>query len=648
MGLQALAQSAETAPTTTLPLVGLEKLADNADKLADLLVSLMVTALVVLGVLATFALAYQVVRLRFRRQLVVEDIINASGLEDLDGKLAGLSQLVREQFVAQMSRLTNKVQESLAAADLKSYSAVIDSTPLPRNVPDQRLTELMGSLTTFAGDKAGPALQLLNAVLLRPKGTKVRTTLQRQGDVPGRLGVTFEIADLRENDVPIPITVREAESARPAPVEPQTNALSKLSVNSVPEPPATVPELDGQLSTVGRLGDAVKYLERVLQLDSRNRQSADQEDAETVTHLLLGAQYEAIGALEEAKTEYIEALKAGGQNERTIDLLGKVLRQDRSVEARYLNLFEPTIRQLVVELAKRELVNLPWFTLVRRVELHRVWLDGLVSAIEAQRRRDRALVHNYIGSLYHTSAPSFPMFLPHFQKLAIIEFKEALRLDEKLYQAHENLAYVFGWIEGEVSADEARSGRERALLHFDEALALLESGERVPEGEERLAATRLLNVGRATIAVELAESDDAIKQAKQSVEDVFSSWDEASEPRRRVLYNLASWYGVLLQSQQANEGDLTRARRLLAYAMARTPTVAPSQESVDRFWQLASSDSDLRCVTNARRLLKLRLVIDRKQIVHQQLPYLKGAEFEQIMQEVMNESDWLAEGRMDK
>jgi hypothetical protein len=238
MGLQALAQSEGTVPTTTLAPTGLEKFASDADKLAGLLTSLLVTALVLLGVLALFVLAYQVVRLRFRRQLVLQDIVNASGVTELDSRIPGLSQLLREQVVEQMSHLADKVRESIAAADLASYSSLLDPTPLPRNVPDQRLNELIASMTTFASDKAGPALQLLNTVLLRPRGTKVSTTLQRQGDKPGRLGMTFEIADLTGTDVPTPMTVREVMPGKAKP-KPETESapgswLSRRDGSAVP------------------------------------------------------------------------------------------------------------------------------------------------------------------------------------------------------------------------------------------------------------------------------------------------------------------------------------------------------------------------------------------------------------------------------
>jgi tetratricopeptide (TPR) repeat protein len=391
---------------------------------------------------------------------------------------------------------------------------------------------------------------------------------------------------------------------------------------------------------------------RLLHLAARQPQPPGEPDKATAAHLLLGARYEAVGALDEAMAEYVEALKAGGQNERADELLGQVLTRERSVEARYLALLRPAVRRLVVELAKRELVRLPLRTLVRRIPPRQLWHQGQPAAIRAQRKRDQALVHNYVGLLYQTSGRGPVRLDPTFRDLANIEFTEALRLDEELYQAYENLAYLSGWPGDETLEEEdketATSRREQALLRFDQAQAVLRSSRRVPESEEQLAASRLLTMGRAIMAVHLATSEDAAKQAKHPVEEIFAGWDATMERRRRVLYNRACWYGVLLQLGYSDDGDRDRARRLLAYAMARTPTVAPTKKSVDRFWDTAGGDPEVKPFADGKALGELRLAIQRAQLEHRQLHSLRGAEFAQVMDEVMDEVDWSEEGRTDR
>ena len=100
-----------------------------------------------------------------------------------------------------------------------------------------------------------------------------------------------------------------------------------------------------------------------------------------------------------------------------------------------------------------------------------------------------------MGLLYQTSGGGSVKFDPEFRDLAEVEFITALQLDEELYQAHENLAYLFGWPDDETSRRRARR-------------------------KQRLATI-----------------DDAAKQAKQLVEEVFVGWDPTVERHRRVLYN---------------------------------------------------------------------------------------------------------------
>jgi hypothetical protein len=82
--------------------------------------------------------------------------------------------------------------------------------------------------------------------------------------------------------------------------------------------------------------------------------------------------------------------------------------------------------------------------------------------------------------------------------------------------------------------------------------------------------------------------------------------------------------------------------------MARTPTVAPTKASVERFWQMAIDDGELKPFADKQVFAELRLAIERAQIEHRELPSLEGAEFQQVMDEVVDEVDWPKEGRTDR
>ena len=189
-----------------------DRFTEASDHLAGLLTDLLIILGTVLGLLLLAVLAARVLRLRGRRQLVVGDLANASGNAELDGRLGGMSQLFRQQLVEQLGLVDAKIAQSIERANVPGYSRALDPIPLPRSAPDQSVANLAASLRTFAGDRAGPAVQLLSDILLRPWGTIVGGTLQRRGSAPDRLGLTCEVADLRGGDVPASRTIWEGRN----------------------------------------------------------------------------------------------------------------------------------------------------------------------------------------------------------------------------------------------------------------------------------------------------------------------------------------------------------------------------------------------------------------------------------------------------
>ena len=124
-------------------------------------------------------------------QLVIDNFSNASGNEELDRVLAGLSQLARERLVREMKGVHHRLKEHVVP---RTYRPA-DKLPLPRATPDQRLTNLVDSLNKFTPEQIDPVVQLLN-VVFPVYGTKVTSTLQSQGNDDEKIGITFEITDI--------------------------------------------------------------------------------------------------------------------------------------------------------------------------------------------------------------------------------------------------------------------------------------------------------------------------------------------------------------------------------------------------------------------------------------------------------------------
>ena len=127
-------------------------------------------------------------------QLVIDNFKNASGNEELDSVLPGLSQLARERLLREMRSVHNKLREHVHKVAPTNYRPN-DRLVLPRATPDQRLANLVDSLNEFTPDQIDPVVQLLN-VIFPTYGTKVTSILQNRGNNNEKIGITFEITDI--------------------------------------------------------------------------------------------------------------------------------------------------------------------------------------------------------------------------------------------------------------------------------------------------------------------------------------------------------------------------------------------------------------------------------------------------------------------
>lgn len=127
-------------------------------------------------------------------QLVIDNFKNASGDDELDNVLPGLSQLARERLLREMKGVHHRLKEHVHKVAPRNYRPN-DRLSLPRATPDQRLANLVDSLNEFTPDQIDPLVQLLN-VIFPVYGTKVTSILQNRGNNNQRIGITFEITDI--------------------------------------------------------------------------------------------------------------------------------------------------------------------------------------------------------------------------------------------------------------------------------------------------------------------------------------------------------------------------------------------------------------------------------------------------------------------
>lgn len=191
---------ATTTPTSTREKIN--KIGELATDLEQLDKSFTIIIFFVAKVLAGFLsilVIYRIILLIVNRpfQLIIDNFNNATGTAEMDRVLPGLSQLARQTLIEEMNNVHQQIKQhrmSLEAAN----SHLKNKLPLPKTIPDQRLTDLIASLKKFTPDQLDSTVQLLN-VMFPPRGTKVASILQSQGNEHHKLGITFEISDLQGN-----------------------------------------------------------------------------------------------------------------------------------------------------------------------------------------------------------------------------------------------------------------------------------------------------------------------------------------------------------------------------------------------------------------------------------------------------------------
>lgn len=161
------------------------------------------------ALLAAFYLLVKFLMARRHRRLVMPDLSNGTGLAELDGRMAGLSELAREQLVTQLQRVATRVRLKSADAGLPGYSTTVDRASLPEPVADEQLSATIASLGDFL-PQARPALAVLGTAGLQIRGHEIRGTVQRLGsDLNNRLGLTLRVNDLRAKEEPQQVTIWE-------------------------------------------------------------------------------------------------------------------------------------------------------------------------------------------------------------------------------------------------------------------------------------------------------------------------------------------------------------------------------------------------------------------------------------------------------
>ncbi|HEX9988947.1 MAG TPA: hypothetical protein VGE45_10790 [Chloroflexia bacterium] len=411
------------------------------------------------------------------------------------------------------------------------------------------------------------------------------------------------------------------------------------------------------LHSLAQYSDAEKYLSMAVKMVPNDKQKkamleeikkcktpdkADKEPDAEAYHTL-GVIYEALDVQEKAITMYEEALKKDPAYEKARAGLQSVGASERHLSQRYIALFEAASSWLAAELLYRKMLA-----------------DMPVTYIPNQRKRYKAQVHNFIGTMYQGYAPGYSK---SFYELAINSFKQAIGLYPGWYQPYENLADTYS-MQGkdEVGLDRAEPQR-KALQYYDMALTQLQRSKDIPSPETRTLIRSRIMIGRAT--AQLLTGDTAsIDEAKEWIESFVGEtrrslfhpsvillhnlgiwygigenwkqsrlygWRADSEMDYRLLYNLATWYAFALKENIAVPNAMKKGRRYLTYSLARN--------NEPDLWSLPDWHDPETILNEGVQELKLRL--SEKLVESPGLREAKGDAFSTAMEEVLREAKWL-------
>ncbi len=417
------------------------------------------------------------------------------------------------------------------------------------------------------------------------------------------------------------------------------------------------------------------------------------ENKDALACYALGQLYEERGALDNARSQYENALTKQPDFEKAKDSLKRVLQARKTSEERYLELIEPAARWLAIEITQQA--------------MEAVSPDKLY----------RAQVYNFIGSYHQSSAQAFKNY-SFFYDLAIDDFKRAMSHAKSFFQPCENLADTYVMIALAMMVQSLPRKDAQKEVHEDSkkliaAKSLQPSftvrietrgfmtpklpgykliGEIIPRGvssndkmvgpmtpslsdiqdsitenlyealtyyrmliekehpwEPKIDSTsrKLIQVGECT--AQLMTGDvQLIRKAQDKIKEIQA--EIIVSRNSRLLYNLSCWYGIAhclhetLDTSSPPKFDIKDAldpTQSALQAALRYVTYSLALDTDHDLWNWAPEDPSFACVTDESGWRRLNSALTKKLYEISEWHRLKDVEFKNAIDQVLTEAGWL-------
>ncbi len=582
-----------TSPVRALNSLGLEGL-----KFLALVIGFAVIVWLVVGFIA-----------RRPHELVVPRFTNASGDPSLDAVIDNLSHVGRAELVLQLKGLRQYMTQHWQRAGtpgLRPIDPALDALErsfLPKEVRDQRISQLIASVADVAPGDTKPLIQLLHAVT-PPKGTRIAVTLLRRANDRGAVGIGMEITDLAGEprggrlilwESP-PLSGTAVGAAKPAPTLPKLVSLWLARKGKVEQPEAP-PSLGSRYEAL--LPAAARWL--AYQMTEREFLRANWQ---IPPHLK---------PVHEARVHYFLGVFKGGE-----------ARQGEP----YTFFFEEGLEHCRAAIGHCRRADAPWY------RPHQCVADTLVEY-------GRTLARNASSFAPGEISPGTAKYVD-----AIKEYKTAQRLvaAELRTLVMERVWLLVG--DGQLDAaqrlieDERLTGAQRWV---EEARPVVASGlglrppnarllQPTPREVELRSARNSLAIGRAT-ALLLLGGETYTRRAVEEIARVMQR-DLSAEPMEGVLIDLAIWCAIAATCNlPAPDPAAARrlARRYLVYGLVKDKEKAR--------WDWVKTYSDLQPIMTGFADVERHLT----ELLHTDcdLPEKTGTAFRNPIKRVLEKTKWL-------
>jgi len=280
-----VAQTTESSKTTTTP-AATEQPVESTSFLAtanktiqsvlEILVGLVITILVIYLVWRTIAESR-------RYRIEFDELQNGTGDSGIKDSLDGMESLVREKLISQIHGLKDAIDSyAVRVAEGATFPTKL---PLPEEAQSgEALDKVVEALGAESPKYVKPLLYLYR-YLFPQRGMRVKMTFQHDGNSPGRIGITFEFFDLRNQqrskvctlwDVdPIKVKIQPwvlCETADASSTNPQKGKTAQPPTNDDPLWHFHVAQA---LERASLYQDAITYYEKTLAEDESNHKASE-------------------------------------------------------------------------------------------------------------------------------------------------------------------------------------------------------------------------------------------------------------------------------------------------------------------------------------------------------------------------------------